>query len=133
VTLVTCAGTGVEYGDRVVFSGLELSIEPGDRIGLVGSNGQGKSSLLMLLAGTQLPAQGRVDRQARLLVAYLPQESPEPVAETVLGEAMASRTDLARLRDELAHLERQLSAAGPEADAHLSRYGQGGSGRAGAG
>jgi ATP-binding cassette subfamily F protein 3 len=124
VTLVTCAGTGVEYGDRVVFSGLELSIEPGDRIGLVGSNGQGKSSLLMLLAGTQLPAQGRVDRQARLLVAYLPQESPEPVAETVLGEAMASRTDLARLRDELAHLERQLSAAGPEADAHLSRYGE---------
>jgi ATP-binding cassette subfamily F protein 3 len=124
VTLVTCAGVAVEYGDRVVFSGLDLRIEPGDRIGVVGSNGQGKSSLLMVLAGIQLAAAGRVDRQGRPLVAYLPQESPSPVAETVLGEAMASRTDLARLRDELAHLEQALAVPGQEAEAQLARYGE---------
>jgi ATP-binding cassette subfamily F protein 3 len=124
VALLTCSDVSVEYADRVVFSGLDLKLEPGDRLGVVGSNGEGKSSLLSLLAGTQAPSSGRLDRQGRILVAHLPQESPEPVAETVLGEAMASRTDLAGLRDELGHLEHQLTIAGPESEAELDRYGE---------
>ncbi|MGH7643174.1 MAG: ABC-F family ATP-binding cassette domain-containing protein [Candidatus Dormibacteria bacterium] len=114
----------VEYADRVVFSGLDLQLEPGDRLGVVGSNGEGKSSLLSLLAGEQPPSSGRVERQGRLLLAHLPQESPEPVAETVLGEAMASRLDLARLRDELGHLEHRLTIPGPDSEAELARYGE---------
>jgi ATP-binding cassette subfamily F protein 3 len=124
VALLTCSDVSVEYADRVVFSGLDLKLEPGDRLGVVGSNGEGKSSLLSLLGGAQAPSSGRLDRQGRILVAHLPQESPEPVAETVLGEAMASRTDLARLRDELGHLEHQLTIPGPESEAELARYGE---------
>jgi len=124
MALVSCFEVAVEYGDRVVFSGLDLKLEPGDRLGVVGSNGEGKSSLLGLLAGALRPGSGRLDRQARLLVAHLPQESPEPVAETVLGEAMASRTDLARLRDELGQLEHQLTIPGPESEVQLTRYGE---------
>jgi ATP-binding cassette subfamily F protein 3 len=124
VALLTCSDVSVEYADRVVFSGLDLKLEPGDRLGVVGSNGEGKSSLLSLLAGARAPSSGRLDRQGRILVAHLPQESPEPVAETVLGEAMASRTDLARLRDELGHLEHQLTIPGPESEAELARYGE---------
>jgi ATP-binding cassette subfamily F protein 3 len=124
VALLSCSDVAVEYADRVVFTGLGLKLEPGDRLGVVGSNGEGKSSLLSLLAGVQQPSLGRIDRQGRLLVAHLPQESPEPVAETVLGEAMASRTDLARLRDELGHLEHQLTIPGPESQAQLERYGE---------
>ena len=124
MSLLSCTDVAVEYADRVVFSGLDLKLEPGDRLGVVGSNGEGKSSLLSLLSGVQQPSTGRVDRQGRLLVAHLPQESPEPVAETVLGEAMASRTDLARLRDELGHLEHQLTIPGPDSEAQLTRYGE---------
>ena len=124
MALLTCSDVAVEYADRLVFSGLELKLEPGDRLGVVGSNGEGKSSLLSLLAGVQPPSSGRLDRQGRLLVAHLPQESPEPVAETVLGEAMASRTDLAALRDELGHLEHRLTIPGPESEAELARYGE---------
>ncbi|HVC40221.1 MAG TPA: ABC-F family ATP-binding cassette domain-containing protein [Candidatus Dormibacteraeota bacterium] len=124
MALLSCSEVSVEYGDRVVFAGLDLKLEPGDRIGVVGSNGEGKSSLLSLLAGTQAPSAGRLDRQGRLLVAHLPQESPDPVAETVLGEAMASRIDLARLRDELGHLEQLLTIPGPESEAQLARYGE---------
>ena len=124
MALLSCTDVAVEYADRVVFSGLDLKLEPGDRLGVVGSNGEGKSSLLSLLSGVQQPSTGRVDRQGRLLVAHLPQESPEPVAETVLGEAMASRTDLARLRDELGHLEHQLTIPGPDSEAQLTRYGE---------
>ncbi|MGC2192471.1 MAG: ABC-F family ATP-binding cassette domain-containing protein [Candidatus Dormiibacterota bacterium] len=124
MALLSCSDVAVEYADRVVFTGLDLKLEPGDRLGVVGSNGEGKSSLLSLLAGVLQPSLGRVDRQVRLLVAHLPQESPEPVAETVLGEAMASRTDLARLRDELGHLEHELTIPGPESQAQLERYGE---------
>ncbi|HEY6537785.1 MAG TPA: ABC-F family ATP-binding cassette domain-containing protein [Candidatus Dormibacteraeota bacterium] len=124
MALLTCADVAVEYADRVVFAGLDLKLEPGDRLGIVGGNGEGKSSLLGLLVGAQAPSAGRLERQARLLVAHLPQESPDPVAETVLGEAMASRTDLARLRDELGHLEQVLTVSGPDSEGHLHRYGE---------
>ncbi|HUY24991.1 MAG TPA: ABC-F family ATP-binding cassette domain-containing protein [Candidatus Saccharimonadales bacterium] len=124
MALLSCSDVSVEYADRRVFSGLDLKLEPGDRLGIVGSNGAGKSSLLTLFAGLQPAATGRVGRPGRLLVAYLPQESPQPVAETVLGEAMASRTDLARLRDELGHLEQVLTVPSPDSDAYLARYGE---------
>ena len=124
MALLSCSDVSVEYADRVVFSGLDLKLEPGDRLGIVGSNGAGKSSLLTLFAGVQAAATGRVERSGRLLVAYLPQESPQPVAETVLGEAMASRTDLARLRDELGHLERVLTVPSPQSETQLARYGE---------
>ncbi len=122
--LISCQEVAVEYGDRVVFSGLDLSIESGNRIGIVGANGSGKSSLLGLLAGLEPPSQGAVERQGRLIVAYLPQEAPVPVAETVLGEAMASRTDISTLRDEMIHLEQRLAHPGPEAEQALERYGE---------
>ncbi len=124
MSLINCSGVAVEFGDRLVFSGLDLRIEAGDRIGVVGANGAGKSSFLNLLADQEQPAAGSVDRQGRLIVTYLPQESPEPTAETVLGEAMASRVDLARLRDEMIHLEQRLREPSPEIDEHLARYGE---------
>lgn len=124
MSLLNCTGVAVEYGDRVVFSELDLRIEPGDRIGLVGANGAGKSSFLALLAQEAEPASGSVERQGRLIVTHLPQESPTPTAETVLGEAMASRTDLAALRDEMIHLENNLRTPSPETDALLARYGE---------
>ncbi|MHB1576183.1 MAG: ABC-F family ATP-binding cassette domain-containing protein [Candidatus Dormibacteria bacterium] len=124
MSLINCSGVAVEYGDRLVFSGLDLRIEPGDRVGVVGANGAGKSSFLNLLADEEQPAEGSVDRQGRLIVTYLPQESPEPTAETVLGEAMASRVDLAHLRDEMLHLEQHLREPNPEIDEQLARYGE---------
>ena len=124
MAILNCDQVAVEYGDRVVFSGMDIKIEPGDRIGVVGANGSGKSSFLGLLAGTDQPSFGTVDRPGRLIVSYLPQESPEPTSETVLGEAMASRLDLAALRDEMIHLEQKMTAPGPDIDAQLARYGE---------
>ncbi|MHB1502259.1 MAG: ATP-binding cassette domain-containing protein, partial [Candidatus Dormibacteria bacterium] len=124
MSLINCNGVAVEYGDRLVFAGMDLRIEPGDRIGVVGANGAGKSSFLNLLADQEQPAAGSLERQGRLIVTYLPQESPEPTAETVLGEAMASRVDLASLRDEMIHLEQRLRTPSPEIEELLARYGE---------
>jgi ATP-binding cassette subfamily F protein 3 len=124
MALLNCVDVAIEYGDRLVFSDMNLKIEPGDRLGIVGANGAGKSSFLGLLAALEQPSAGRVERQGRLIVSYLPQESPEPVSETVLGEAMASRLDLAALRDEMIHLEQQMTVPGAEIEQALARYGE---------
>ena len=66
---------GKSYGETVVLDGLSLSVTPSSRIGVVGPNGIGKSTLLRLLAGVEEPDSGAVTREPPgLSVAYLVQE-----------------------------------------------------------
>ena len=67
MALLNCVDVAIEYGDRLVFSDMNLKIEPGDRLGIVGANGAGKSSFLGLLAALEQPSAGRVERQGRLI------------------------------------------------------------------
>ena len=48
------------YGDRRILDGVSLSVEPGERVGMVGRNGCGKSSLMRLATGLHLPQEGRI-------------------------------------------------------------------------
>ncbi len=114
----------VAYGAETVFSGLHVRLERRERLAVVGANGAGKSSLLRVLAGEQEPTEGEIDRLRGLRAAHLPQDTPAPVAGTVLEEVMASRTDLAAMRHELSMLEVGMSDPGPELQARLSRYGE---------
>jgi ATP-binding cassette subfamily F protein 3 len=123
MSLIVCQGVEISFGATTVLSGLDLRIEARDRLAVVGANGAGKSSLLDVLAGLTEPSAGVVERERRLRIGYLPQEAPEPVEPTVLAEAMASRSDLAALRDELSHLEHQMGAGCVDLDALMSRYG----------
>jgi ATP-binding cassette subfamily F protein 3 len=65
------------YGRTTVLSGLNRSLAPGDRIGLLGRNGAGKSTLIKLLAGTLEPTAGRVERARNLAVGYFAQHQLE--------------------------------------------------------
>jgi len=124
VSLIVCSGVGVAFGATTVFAGLDLRIEPKDRLAIVGGNGAGKSSLLDVLAGVAQPATGTVERSRRLVTAYLPQDAPAPVAATVLDEAMAARADITALHAEMAQLERALSQPTADLPATLERYGE---------
>ena len=63
------------YGHRILFDGLDLTVAPGDVIGVVGANGAGKSTLLRLLAGTAAPQQGGLTLSpSDAFVGWLPQE-----------------------------------------------------------
>ncbi|MFC5137152.1 ABC-F family ATP-binding cassette domain-containing protein [Actinomycetospora rhizophila] len=74
------------HGARVLFSGLDLVVAPGDVIGLVGVNGAGKSTLLRLLAGLAAPDQGSIALSpATATIGHLPQETARVPGETVRG------------------------------------------------
>jgi ATP-binding cassette subfamily F protein uup len=73
-TLLTATELTVRYGERAVLDGATLAIDEGDRIGLVGRNGCGKTTFLRILAGLQSPDSGDVTRRRELVVSYLPQD-----------------------------------------------------------
>ncbi|ADI03527.1 antibiotic ABC transporter ATP-binding protein [Streptomyces bingchenggensis BCW-1] len=94
-------------GSRRVLDGVSLVASPGHRIGLIGENGVGKSTLLRLLAGVDEPDAGRVERPADL--GFLQQEMPYDAEATIndviddaLREAREDLVELERLSDELA-------------------------------
>jgi len=80
----------LEYPTRVVFDDVSLGIEEGDRIGLVGRNGDGKSSLLGMLAGTIEPQSGRITRRGGVRFGVLTQaddlDPDDTVAHCIVGD-----------------------------------------------
>ncbi len=89
--LIGCEEVDVEYPSKRVFGGLALGVSEGDRIGIVGGNGDGKSTLLALLGGSLAPDRGRVTRRGGVSVLALSQDDAlDPaatVADVVIGDA----------------------------------------------
>ncbi|MGC4806149.1 ABC-F family ATP-binding cassette domain-containing protein [Micromonospora sp. DT233] len=108
------------YGDRVVLDGVCLSASPGQRLGLVGENGIGKSTLLRLLCGAEEPDGGDVQRPAD--THFLRQELPFPGDAPVGAVVDDALAEFHRVRDRLDELGKVL-AARPEDAAALDEYG----------
>jgi ABC transport system ATP-binding/permease protein len=94
VTLLHAAGLGLSFGSRTVFEGLTFTIEEGERVGLVGVNGSGKSSLMRILARAAEPDRGEVQLRRGALVTCLPQEPVFPEGATVASELEVARAPL---------------------------------------
>jgi ATP-binding cassette subfamily F protein uup len=73
MTLIDLRSVEKFYGGRTVLRGLEMKVTPGARIGLIGANGTGKSTLLRVLADLEEVDAGEVIRRRGLRAAYLPQ------------------------------------------------------------
>jgi ATP-binding cassette subfamily F protein 3 len=110
VSLVVLEKISLSFGGRTIVDGLDLRIGEADRIGLIGRNGSGKSSLLRILAKEQEPDTGVVRCARGVRVGYLPQEIDVVGGMTLLESVLASvpgRTDLER---ELEICEGELDA-----------------------
>src|SRR5437773_11592237 len=82
-SIITATEITVRYGERAVLDAATLGVEEGDRIGLVGRNGCGKTTFLRILAGLQSPDRGDVSRRRDLIVSYLPQDFLLDAAKSV--------------------------------------------------
>ncbi|WP_382465037.1 ABC-F family ATP-binding cassette domain-containing protein [Streptomyces noursei] len=104
------------HGERVLFSGLDLVVAPGDVIGLVGPNGAGKSTLLRLLAGLATPEQGGLALSPpTATVGHLPQEPERRAGESVRA-FLARRTGVADAQRTLDATTEALAEGRPGAD-----------------
>ncbi|MDR6097139.1 ABC-F family ATP-binding cassette domain-containing protein [Microbacterium sp. SORGH_AS_0454] len=89
------------HGHRTLFDGVDLTVAPGDVVGVVGANGAGKSTLLRLLAGVDEPQAGTVSlAPADAFVGWLPQEHERVAGETV-AQYIARRTGAAEATREM--------------------------------
>ena len=104
------------HGHRVLFEDLDLTVAPGDVVGVVGANGAGKSTLLRLLAGATTPLAGSVACAPRdAFVGWLPQEHERVPGETV-AQYVARRTGAAEATAEMERTAGALGSGEPGAD-----------------
>jgi ATP-binding cassette subfamily F protein 3 len=110
MTILTVHGLGKYFGGQDIFTNLNLSINPNDRIALVGPNGEGKTTLLRIMAGLELPSEGKVQMAKRLQIGYLEQH---PSLISMDGNlwmlALSAFTELRQQQAEVRTLEAALA------------------------
>ena len=116
--LLNLTDVSYTYFDKPILRELSWEIQAGQKIGLVGANGTGKSTLLRLILGQAAPDAGAIFRVKDLTIGYLPQDGPltptlSPVAtgergDTVLDAALSGSPEIARLRGALAEAETRM-------------------------
>ena len=114
-------GVSKAYGDRVLFREVTWQLAGRERIGLVGPNGVGKTTLCRVLAGLDPPDSGRVSRGRETTVGYLPQEAAGEARGSVLDEVLSGFPEVWDVERQLEALAARLHAT-PD-DALTARYG----------
>jgi ATPase subunit of ABC transporter with duplicated ATPase domains len=118
--MITATQVELRAGARVLLEPTTMRVQPGDRIGLVGRNGAGKTSTLRAFAGETLPHGGRIERTGP--VGYLPQDPRTGDLSVLARDRVLSARGLDTLVTDIAKAQLQL-AERPEDDALLRAYG----------
>lgn len=98
----------VAYGGFVLLDKINFHVSESDKIGLVGKNGAGKSTILKLICGIQSPTSGRIDKPNDISIGYLPQIMEHHRGRTVMEEAMTAFEQTAAIENEIAAVTREL-------------------------
>lgn len=86
--LINVDGVGFSYGGNLIFSGVSFSVHEGERVGLVGANGEGKTTLIKLVLGELPPDYGAVTLKNDIKIGYLEQNGGYSSGNTVYGEML---------------------------------------------
>ena len=92
------------FGDKLIFDDASFGLQEGDKVGIVGINGTGKSTLLRMVAGEETPDSGQIIRQNNLKMAYLPQTPEFPKDATVLSYALSGDEEEWQVQSNLVQL-----------------------------
>ncbi|NUT33910.1 MAG: ABC-F family ATP-binding cassette domain-containing protein [Hamadaea sp.] len=116
--MITATGLELRAGSRILLSDATLRVQPGDRIGLVGRNGAGKTTSLKVLAGEGQPYTGKIE--ARGAVGYLPQDPRTGDLDVTARDRVLSARGLDALLREMKELEAKMADGDDRA---VRRYG----------
>jgi ATP-binding cassette subfamily F protein uup len=110
MALITLLDTQLAFGHVALLDHADFSLEAGERVGLIGRNGAGKSSLLRILAGLEHADDGTLQVQQGLTIAYVPQEPVFDSDHTVFQAVRAALADILALIDDYTHGRGDLDA-----------------------
>src|SRR5258708_1034855 len=116
--MIQLSSAGKRYGHKLLFEGADWLITSHDRVGLVGDNGTGKSSLMKVLAGLETLDYGSISTAKGISAGYLPQDGLALSGRSVFEECMAVFSELRALEAEMEDLTRRMS----EIDSSSSEY-----------
>ncbi|MGG3839367.1 ABC-F family ATP-binding cassette domain-containing protein [Paenibacillus thiaminolyticus] len=114
--IMTIEDLGKSYGDKILFRDVSFGIEEGDRFGIIGVNGTGKSTFLRTLAGWEQPEQGKVVAGSRITIRFVPQEPEFDPEATILDQVLGGDApDMTAVRVYTEALERAAQRPDDEA------------------
>ncbi len=107
--MIQLSGAGKRYGHKLLFENADWLITPESRIGLVGANGTGKSTIMKILAGSETLDYGSISRAKGISTGYLPQDGLALTGHTVFAECMSVFAELHAIEKEMESLTRSMS------------------------
>src|SRR5437667_1464957 len=103
-----------QYGKQILFVDASFQLNPGEKVGLVGPNGSGKTTVFRMITGEESPDDGTVERPRKLTVGYFRQDVGELRGRSVLAETVAGAGLVAELGEELLVLEHRMAQPGED-------------------
>jgi ATP-binding cassette, subfamily F, member 3 len=107
--MIQLSGAGKRYGHKLLFEDADWLITPESRIGLVGANGTGKSTVMKILAGLETLDYGTISRAKGISTGYLPQDGLTMTGRTIFAECMSVFAELHAIEKEMESLTRSMS------------------------
>jgi ATP-binding cassette subfamily F protein 3 len=110
----------VSFGGRDLYKNISFQINPKDKIGIVGKNGAGKSTMLKLITGEQKPSSGTINTTNSLSIGYLPQEINVSSSEEIINEVLNANKQLLTINHRLDEINLELTTRTDyETDAYM--------------
>jgi ATP-binding cassette subfamily F protein 3 len=123
MAIVTLHDIHKSFGSEVVLDRVDLQLHPGEKVGMVGPNGSGKTTILKLITGAVEPDIGRVIRQKGLRIGYLPQEATFSGERTVMEEMHAGVEPLLKLQQAIHGASHEMETlSGSALKAKMKQY-----------
>ena len=124
--MITFSRVNKQYGRQVLFVDASFQLNPGEKVGLVGPNGSGKTTVFRMIVGEESPDEGEVSVPKKLTVGYFRQDVEEMSGRSTLDEAIAGSGRVGDLHHELEALQHAMAdpARLGEMDTIVARFGE---------
>src|SRR5713226_747154 len=124
--MISFSKVSKQYGKQILFVDASFQLNPGEKVGLVGPNGSGKTTMFRMIVGEETPDEGDVSVPKKLTIGYFRQDVEEMSGRSVLDEAILGSGRVGDLHNELNELQHDMSdpAKAGDMDRILARFGE---------
>jgi ATP-binding cassette subfamily F protein 3 len=116
--MIDIVDLSLQFSGEYLYKSVNLKINSGDKIALVGSNGSGKSSLFKMFMGQLQPESGKIIKQKKLTIGYLPQDIIYHTGKLLLDEVRSAAEDIVSLQEKEREILEELSEVSTDEDRH---------------